>query len=190
MSTVTVGTIATTANAVVLTAGTNLRYPGQVVQMFTIRTDVRTAYSSLPSGNGTTLSALNLTITPKFSSSLIVMEWMINCEVHHDNVFLVHQDGSLITTSGYEGYNSGAGNQRWSGYLSGFYDANESSTMTNYYMLYSIPATNLSQRTYAPAIRSSTGTQYTLTLNKTISNQGEDVYENAVSTGLIMEIQQ
>ena len=74
--------------------------------------------------------------------------------------------------------------------MGAYYDANESSTMANYYMLYSIPATNLSQRTYAPAIRSSSGSQYTLTLNKTITSQGEDVYENAVSTGMIMEIQQ
>ena len=190
MSTISVGTIQTTGTAVVMGSGTSLRYPGQVVQMFTIRTDVRTAYTSLTSGNGTTIGQLNLTITPKFSSSLIIMEWMINCEVHHDNVFLVHQDGNLITTSGYEGYNIGGGNQRWSGYMSGFYDANESSTMGNYFMLYSIPATNLNQRTYAPAIRSSSGSQYTLTLNKTISSQGEDVYENAVSTGMIMEIQQ
>lgn len=190
MSTISVGTIATSGNAVVIQAGTSLRYAGQVVQMLTIRTDVRTAYTSLTTGNGTTISELNLTIVPKFSSSLIICEWMINCEVHHDNVFLVHQDGSLITTAGYEGYNSTTGNQRWSGYVGAYYDANESSTMTNYYMLYSIAATNLSQRTYAPAIRSSGTTQYTLTLNKTISSQGQDDYENAVSTGMIMEIQQ
>jgi hypothetical protein len=190
MSTLTIGSIQTTANAVVMGSGTALRHAGQVVQVFTTRTDLRTSYISLTSGNGTTISALNLTITPKFSSSLIVMEWMLNCEVHHDNVFLVHQDGNLITTSGYEGYNNGAGNQRWSGYVGPRYDADEDSTMSNYYILYSIPATNLNQRTYAPAVRSSGSTTYVCTLNKPLGSQGQDAYENAVSTGMIMEIQQ
>jgi len=190
MSTLTVGNIRTTGNAVTPVGGTSLRYSGQVVQVFTIRTDERTAYYSPNSGNGTTISELNLTITPKFSSSLIVMEWMMNCEVHHDNVILIHQNGNLITTAGYEGYNSGAGNQRWSGYASGFYDANEASTMVNFYLLYSIPAINLNQRTYAPAVRSSSGSNYVFTLNKTLDSQGQDVYENTVSTGMIMEIQQ
>jgi hypothetical protein len=190
MSTLSVGTISTTGNAVTPTSGTTMRYPGQVVQVLTIRTDERTAYYSPNSGNGTTISELNLTITPKFSSSLLVMEWMMNCEVHHDNVILIHQNGSLITTSGYEGYNSGSGNQRWSGYASGFYDADEGSTMVNFYLLYAIPATNLNQRTYAPAVRSSSGTNYVFTLNKSLGSQGQDDYENTVSTGMIMEIQQ
>jgi len=190
MSTVSVGTISTSGNAVVMESGATVRYPGQVVQVLTIRSDLRTAYYSNTSGDGTTISALNLSITPKFSSSLIIMEWMINCEVHHDNVFLVHQDGNLITTSGYEGYNIIGGNQRWSGYMGAPYDADEGSTMANYYMLYSIPATNLSQRTYAPAIRSSSGTAYVLTLNQPLGSQGQDAYENAVSAGYIIEIAQ
>lgn len=190
MSTISVGTIATSGNAVVMQAGTSLRYSGQVVQVFTVRTDLRTAYTSLTTGNGTTISALNLTITPKYSSSLLIMEWMINCEVNNDNVFLIHQDGNLITTSAFEGYNNRAGNQRWSGYAGAYYDQDDASTMSNYYILYSIPAINLSQRTYAPAVRMGGPTQYTFTLNKTIANQGADAYENTVSTGMIMEIQQ
>lgn len=190
MSTISVGTISTSGNAVVMQAGTSLRYAGQVVQMVTVRTDLRTAYPSLTTGNGTTISALNITFTPKFSSSLLIMEWMINCEVNNDNVFLIHQDGNLITTNGYEGYNNQAGNQRWSGYAGAYYDQDDASTMGNYYILYSTPATNLSQRTYAPAVRMSGPTQYTFCLNKTISTQGQDQYENAVSTGMIMEIQQ
>ena len=190
MSTVTVGEIASSTSAVTMVNGTQLRYPGQVVQMFTIRTDVRTAYYAENTGNGSTISALNLTITPKFSSSLLIMEWMINAEVHHDTVFLIHQNGSLITTAGYEGYNNNAGNQRWSGFMSGFYDADEGSTMSNFYLQYAIPAASLSQRTYAPAIRSGSGTNYVMTLNKTLGSQGEEGYENTVSTGMIMEIQQ
>jgi hypothetical protein len=62
--------------------------------------------------------------------------------------------------------------------------------MVNFYLLYSIPAINLNQRTYAPAVRSSSGSNYVFTLNKTLDSQGQDVYENTVSTGMIMEIQQ
>lgn len=190
MSTLKVGTISTSNPAVAFADGVQLSYPGRVVQVITARTDTITSFYQAPNSNGTTISELNLTITPRYSSSLLLMQWMINGETGNDNVFLIHQNGSLITTAGYEGYNGNAGNQRWSGYVCMYYDANDDSTGTNYYIQYAIPATDLNQRTYAPAVRNSGPNASIWTLNRVYSSRGANDYEIMVSTGMIMEIQQ
>jgi hypothetical protein len=174
--------------------GTKLHSSGMVVQTIHTRTDALTQYSAPASGNGTTITDLNLTISPKFSNSLLVMQWMINCEISAaawDTVFLVHKNGSLITTRGYEAYNVNGGNNRWSGLLAGKYDNNVDSTIENYILQYAVPAFSTSQQTFAPAIRSTNATARTLFLNRTV-NAGTpaDDLEIAVSSGFIMEVAQ
>ena len=169
----------------------NMTYPpDSIVQVKYVRTDVQTTYTTPTSGNGTTITQLNLTITPKYSNSLLLMQWMINGELHQDNVFLIHRDGSLVTTSTYEGYNNVTGNSRWSGMMSGFYDQNEDSTPSNWFLQYLMPASSTSSTTLAPAIRSSSGSNYTFALNRTINAASQDAYERMVSTGTIWEIAQ
>jgi hypothetical protein len=165
--------------------------PDSIVQVKYFRTDTRTTYSAGPSGNGTTMTALNLTITPRYSNSLLLAQWMINGEAHQDNVFLVHRDGSVVTTSTYEGYNNVLGlASRWSGMMSGFYDQNEDSTPSNWFLQYLVPASSVASTTLAPAIRSSNGNTYTFALNRTINGATQDSYETMVSTGTIWEIAQ
>lgn len=176
-------------NVITMVNGSVFDYPGRVVQVQHIRSDTMSMYTSLTTGNGTTIFGLNIPFKPKFSNSLLIIEWMVNCELHQDNVFLIHKNGSLITTSGYEGYNNQAGNQRWSGYVSAMYDADESTTPGNFYILYSEIAGSTDFRTYAPAVRGSGGSQYTFYLNRTISAPGDN-NEFGVSTGTIMEIAQ
>ena len=193
MSNLTVGSIAGLAinnNVISIPSGHNLHYPGSIVQVQTVRSDLRTTYSSAASGNGTTVSELNLTITPKFSNSLIACQWMINGEMHHNNVFLIHRDGALVTTTGQTGYNSTTGNSRWSGYASAFYDQNESSTPSNWFIQYFGTANSTASTTIAPAVRASSGTAYTFYLNRTVASAGSDGSETMVSTGMIMEIAQ
>ena len=175
-----------------ITLGGNINSPGMIIQTAVVRTDARTTYSSAASGNGTTITDLNLTITPKFSTSLLVMQWMINCEIPAgwDNVFLIHKDGALITTAGYEGYNSQGGNNRWSGVMVGNYDNNNDSTMGNHFLQYAIPASSTVSQTFAPAIRSASATAYTLYLNRTVGSTGQDNYEVTVSSGVIWEVAQ
>jgi hypothetical protein len=173
--------------------GTNLQSPGMVVQTILTRTENFTQYSAPATGNGTTITDLNLTISPKFSNSLLVMQWMINCEIGTaawDTVFLVHKNGSLITTPGYEAYNINGGNNRWSGLLAGKYDNNVSSTMENYILQYAVPAFDITQQTFAPAIRSANATARTLFLNRTVSTPGTSGFEYTVSSGVIMEVAQ
>lgn len=162
--------------------------PGMIVQTVYLRTDTRTTYASNNSGNGTTVSALEMTIVPKNPNNRIIVQWMINGELHQDNVILIHRDGALITTAGEEGRNS-VSNNRWVGYAAAFYDQNEDSTPSNWMIMYSQIAGSLNSRTYAPAVRSSSGTNYTFYLNRCVNaNAGADAYENMVSTGVIFEV--
>ena len=170
--------------------GSYLYSPGLILQTVYVRTNVQTTYASANSGNGTAIAALNITIVPKRADSLLLCTWMINGEVNHNNVFLVHKDGELITTAGYQAYNNVAGNQRWSGVMSAFYDNNDSTTMSNYYLQYAVPAASTTSATYAPAVRASGATAYTFFLNRCVANAGADAVEIAVSTGMIQEIAQ
>jgi len=193
MSELTVGSISglpANNNVITLASGSQIVQPGSVLQVKTVRSDSRTTISSNNSGNGTTITQLNLTITPKFSNSLLVMQWMINGEHHQDNVFLIHKNGSLITTAGEAGYNEESGNSRWSGFASAFYDQNESSTPSNWFIQYSCIAGATTSTTFAPATRGSSGSSYTFYLNRTFGNTGSDAQETMVSTGTIWEIAQ
>jgi hypothetical protein len=177
-------------NALTIGATGQVYIPGSVVQVQYSRTDVRSTWSSSTSGNGLTISDLAITITPKFSNSRLIMQWMINGELHQDNVFLIHKNASLITTAGETGYNSSIGNIRSSGYASGFYDQNEDSTPSNWFLQYSAISGSTTAMTFAPAIRSSSGSGFTLALNRTLSGSTGDAHESMVSSGLIMEVAQ
>ena len=185
-------TLQNTAGVQALTVGATgqVYIPGSVVQVRYVRSDTRTTYSASPSGDGLTITDLAVTITPKFANSRLVMQWMINGECHQDSVFLMHKNGSLITNTGETGYNSVTGNLRHSGYASAFYDQNEDSTPSNWFLQYSAISGSTSSMTFAPAIRSSSSGTYTLALNRTINGSASDAYESMVSTGFIMEIAQ
>lgn len=191
MSTVAVNQIqgpANNGNVITMNNGSVFSFPGRIIQSTLTRADAVSTYSSFPSGNGTLIGPLSIPFTPVYANSLLIIEWMICGEVNHDNVWVIQKNDTLITTSGYEGYNNQAGNQRWSGYVPAMYDADDGSTPQNWYILYSEIAGSTAARTYTPAIRSSNGNQYTFYLNRTI-NQG-DAHEYQVSTGTIMEIEQ
>jgi hypothetical protein len=179
-------------DAVSLASGALLHSPGLVVQTVYARTNARTTYSSPNSGNGVTVTDLNLTITPKFATSMLIMQWMINAEwiTAWDNVFVIHRNGALITTAPFQGYNQFGGNSRWSGVAAGMYDNNNDSTMANYFLQYAMPADTVTEQTFAPAVRSASGTNYTFYLNRCVASTGADNYEVAVSSGIIYEVAQ
>lgn len=193
MSTLNVGTIQglpDNANIITIPNGHTLYAPGMVAQVRYFRSDTRTTYSSLNTGNGTPVTELNLTITPRFSNSLLLMQWMINGELHQDNAFVIHRDGALITTSGATGFNSAVGNVRQSGFANAFYDQNEDSTPSNWFLQYAVTAGSTAPTTFVPAVRGTGATSYTFALNRVIANASQDNYESMVSTGTIWEIMQ
>lgn len=188
MSRVTLSTIEgnTAAKVVTLASGTTFSAPGMVLQTVWARTDTKSLYSTLASGDGTTITDMNIAITPRFASSLLLITWMINGEMQQDNTFTAHINGAMISTVGYQPYNITVGNFFYSGFATGYYDQNQDSTPTNFVIQYAVPAVNTTARTYAPAVRG--GNQFSL--NRTIASAGADAQENGISTGTIMEIAQ
>ena len=179
------------ANQVQSLGGKTLLFDsGSIIQTVFLRSDVRNNFSSIPSGIGTTISPLGITITPRSATSRLICQWMINGELHQDNVFLMHRDGGLITTSGEEGYNNQSGNLRWSGIACGWYDQNEDTTPSNWLLMYSQISGSLAPRTYCPAVRSSSGGTYSFQLNRTFSgaDAGSDNVERMISMGYIHEV--
>ena len=178
-------------NVISLGTGIGLHAQGVVIQTNFVRTATRTTYAGAITGNGTTMTELNLAITPKFANSLILLTWMINAEAVNDCIYTIHQNGVLITTAGYESYNREVGNVRWSGVSHGQYETDNDSTMNNWRIQYAVPAGSTSSRTYAPAIKSSNTSAMTFFLNRPANAVvGADSYENTVSTGVVMEIAQ
>jgi hypothetical protein len=177
-------------NVITVPSGHTIYAPGSVVQVQTVRSDARVTFAMAASGDGTTVTPLNLSITPKFVNSRLIMQWMINGESQQDGTFLIHKNGSLITTAGETGYNAESGNVRWSGIASGFYDQNEATTPSNWFIQYSCIAGSTSSQVFAPATRTSQGTALTFFLNRTFENLGSDARETLVSTGTIWEIAQ
>lgn len=165
-----------------------LRSTGNIVQVVRVRYDGRPTWSSNNSGNGTTINTLNLTITPKRATNRLICKWNMMGEMHHDNVYLIHRDGALITTAGEEGYNNQAGNNRWSGFGNQTYDQNDDSTPNIITLIYGCIAGSTAARTYAPAVRSSSGGNYTYYQNRTQSSTGQNNYENGVSFGVCYEV--
>jgi hypothetical protein len=178
-------------NSVTDASGTGSTYaPGHVVQVKTIRTDARVTFASNNSGNGTTITQLNLSITPKSANSKLIIQWMINGEIGNDHSFVIHKDGSLITTAGETGYNSEAGNVRWSGVVTTAYDVDNSTTPSNYFIQYDCIAGSTAPQVFAPAIRSAGPSNSTFFLNRTIETTGADAREAMISNGVIWEIAQ
>jgi hypothetical protein len=164
--------------------------PGAPVQMLYSRSDELSQWSAPVGLVATQILPLGLTITPRRANSLIVMQWMINGEVHYDTVWEIYLNGQLIRTPGYQGTNNAPSSPgRWSGYVAGIYDTagDVNSTMENTFIQYSIVANSTSTMTFYPAIRASGATAYTFSLNRCAGSIG-DSYETGISTGVIQEI--
>ena len=175
-------------NAIQTTTGKPiLNSSGSVIQTVYVRSDAFTTYSAATSGDGTTVSALSASITPKRSTNRIICNWIICGEVPANTVWLIHRNGALITTAGEEGRNS-ISNSRWVGFAPTPYDVDFASTPFSLSIQYSQIAGTTSTLTYSPAIRSSSGTAQTFYLNRTINSTGQDSNENMVSTCVLYEV--
>jgi hypothetical protein len=76
-------------------------------------------------GTARTIYPLGILLTPKSSSSVIHLRWVVNCEMGENNVFRIYRDGTLI------GYNINRGTNVLNGVTSAVYDVNVSSTIEN-----------------------------------------------------------
>lgn len=164
---------------------------GSVVQTVWMRYDTNAAYTA--SSGGSVMSGLNITITPRYASSKILLQWMINGEpaggAIYNMVFRVGKDGSVMTNP--TGYNSWNGNNNFSGIaVVDAYDGDYNSTPNNVSILFMDDGTlSTATRTYAPIVcKSNTadadGTYY---INRSAGGAGQG-FESGVCTGVAMEI--
>lgn len=171
----------TTVNATDVNAS-NLFLPGMVVQVQTVRSDYRGYYG----GNDTPLAVLAITITPKYSTSLLICQWYVSGEANEDVVLRVQKDGSTPP----DGYNTEAGNVAWSGIVAWEYDRNQSSTPGQRVVNYFDAPGNTIPHTYVPSVRDSSTGSDGIYLNRTFNSTGANAYEATVSFGMIWEIYQ
>ena len=155
---------------------------GTPVQMSVARTDTRTTFTS-PNNGQIEIPQTAVTITPKFTGSLIVLKWMCTGEIHQDNGFRILKNGTLFKTTTQT-------NERWGSYVSAWYDRNQSSTMSNWYInAFDNDVTAGAETTYTLSTGSSSNGTYTFYLNRCVSNGGgNNSYENGVTTMTAMEI--
>lgn len=167
-----------------------LVYSGAVIQTYSENILDRVTYSAAITGDGTKMTALDAPFTPKYSNSNILVQWVVNGEIAYNTLFVVWQSGAIITTAGYEGYNSVSGNVRWSGYTVGLYDytGDNDSTPANTFVQYYAPAGSTTARTYSLAVKASGATATTMYLNRTLNSTSGGNYEKGMSSVLVMEI--
>lgn len=164
-------------------SGHKLSHQGKVVQTVYVRSDARVTYSALPTGDGTAITQMNLTITPTRADSTIWLRWTMFYEMYHDCMFVVQRNGVLI------GYNTSRGNVRFSGILTPKYDNDYSSTPQNDTINWFDQPNTTSAVTYSLAVRSSNSPTNTFALNRTVANAGADSgHEVGVSWGFAREI--
>lgn len=166
---------------------------GSVVQTVWLRYDTNAAYTA--NASGSVMSGLSITITPRYATSKILLQWMINGEPSggavYNMVFRVGKDGSVMTNPG--GYNTWNGNYNYSGIaVIDAYDGDYNSTPNNISILFMDDGTlSTASRTYAPIVcKSNTsdadGTYY---INRSTGGTGQG-FESGVCTGFAMEIMQ
>lgn len=170
-------------------------YSGAVLQCNTVRYDARPSYTNPGNGGstaGTAITSLRLTITPTYSNSLIVCEWRIHGEsTDHNFGWRVLKNGSLVTTSGYQGYNSNTGANSHSFITHEGYDSDDNSTPHVYTILYYDRPNTTSSVYYEPScLASRTSNSGSFRINRTAGSSGQTNHENGVSFARIWEIRQ
>jgi hypothetical protein len=158
--------------------------PGHVVQVQTVQTSVQNTYAAATGNVLTIVTPLNIVITPKKSNSKIMVQWMLNGEIHQDTLFVVMKNSTAV------GFNTTSGNVYTSGTVAGLYDTNENSTPGNFKIFWiDNNVGNTTPQTYSIGVKSTqSAVAYTLYLNRCVNSAGGDEYEALVSNGVAFEI--
>lgn len=166
--------------------------PGVPVQTIVTRLDSAVTVSAAAGNVGTEVTSLRCSITPKFSTSLILCKWVIFGEgaSTHNWLWRVFKNGGIATGT-YAGFNTGSGQQVWSGIAMALpYEADYASTPHQAVFYYHDFPASTNAVTYGPAIGESAGTAYTFYVNRTAGSTGAANYETGVSFAIVQEIAQ
>lgn len=164
-------------------------WKGGVVQCKVTRYDTRTSVVT-GTGDGGEITGLRVSITPRFSTSMIVCMFQVFGEGDstHDYIMRVFKNGAIATGT-YAGFNTEAGNNHWSGIAMALpYEGDYNSTPhQSVFYYHDFPATT-NALTYAPGVKDSYGTSRNYYINRTAGSTGTNGYENGVSFAIAWEI--
>lgn len=162
--------------------------PGMIVQTQYTRVDTVTSYSyTSAAGNAVSnmdITALNVSFTPKYASSKVLLQYMVNGDANHwDWLFALRRNGTLI------GQNVNDAN-RWSGLAGVGYMAADSRPETWSFFYMDSPASVAAQAYVLQLQCSLAGANArTFYLNRTLAVP-QSSYESGISQILIQEIAQ
>lgn len=167
-------------------------FRGNVVQCRITRYDTKTSVATGTSDGGE-ITGLRVSITPKFSNSMIICMFQIFGEgaSSHNYIFRVFKNGSLPTGT-YAGLNNETGNTNWSGIAMALpYESDHDSTPHQSVFYYHDFPGSTNAVTYAPAIKNTDGGgSYTYYVNRSVNSSQSNSYENGVSFSIAWEIAQ
>ena len=163
----------------------NIMPSGSVLQVKTVRYQGRPTFGF--SNSDVIIGYLNVAITPKSPNSILIAQYQISGEATYNAVFRAYRDNNLITTSGYEGYNTEDGNT-WSGIAVWPYDTDLASTPNTQFMQYFVPSGSTSPTTLQISIRSSANESQTFYMNRSVSSGGGTAFEIMVSSVVVWEV--
>jgi len=169
-----------TAGTVILpTVGTT----GTVASVNMLQTRTQGDFVANPTGNGTIVTPLNITFTPKQAGNKVILEFTVNGEGSHEVGWIVTRNDVNLpdTTDG--------SNNMWAVITAGSYD-NDISTTPNTRSIRILDLNTLSvETTYKVLVRSSysSGT-YTYRLNRAHGSAGADYAESLLSVVTATEI--
>ena len=142
------------------------------------------------------ITPVRVTITPRYTNSLIAIHWNIFGEPNsHNTGFKIAElvDGvpTIIRRTGYEGYNRNAaeGIVEYNHYISDFYDADDSSTPRMSNFVYHDKPNSTDERTYTIMFGANGDSANTYRLNRAVASTGTN-YEYGVTTFFWEEIYQ
>lgn len=157
--------------------------PNTVVQCITKYVTAENSYTAPANGGNTIMSIMDMSITPKYSNSMILVQWEIQGEGNHNAGFRIYKNGAAAphgrqTSSSYAFY------------ASDLYDGNDASTPRRTSITYWDTPGSTATVKYQVAVGSSNTTSYTYRCNRTFSSGGAASYETGISTIVIWEIAQ
>ena len=165
-------------------AGTALGGGGGIIQVVS-NTLTTSAYQNIDGGSSYDWDTLTCTITPKFSTSKIMITAMLSLVGEQNNQFYIKmkRSGSLI--GGAQGTGSTGSRQT---VTTGIPTPDRSNTLGNIFVQYLDSPSTTSATTYMFNITHNSSSQRAIYINKT-DNDGNDQYvARGVSTMTVMEI--
>lgn len=178
--------IGNTAPAQKLVVEGNMYANGVPLQMTYLRYDTKTGYSIPTAGTtGTIITDLNTSITPRRTTSKVLITYCIAYEISENFIFKLYRNNGGSNTE--IGTNSTDANY-WSGLWLCGYDADTNSTPRTQTMMYLDSPATTNTCTYQLMVQSSGSGASTFYLNRAFSSAGQSVYEVAISQVFLQEI--